>query len=99
MRVKIDWSRVEADDVRKAVADYDRRGAGDFLRRYGYAPTTTYDLFLGGRTYPPKAILGTAFELATGERLSPADFEGGRAGAVKILSRLGFDVRSRDGAE
>lgn len=30
------------------------------------------------RRYPPKAILGTAYELATGRRLASTDFEGGR---------------------
>jgi hypothetical protein len=32
------------------------------------------------RRNPPKAILGTAYELATGHRLATADFEGGKTG-------------------
>ncbi len=40
-----------------------------------------------------KAILGTAYELATGQRLAPGDFEGGKDGAVKVLERLGFTVQ------
>jgi hypothetical protein len=98
MRKNIDWARVDARDVLSAIEEFDRLGAADFLRRYGFAPTTTYDLRVNERTYPPKAVLGAAFELATGERLSPSDFEGGRTGAVKILSRLGYEVRERDRA-
>jgi len=33
------------------------------------------------RHYPPKAILGTAYEFATGQRLASGDFEGGKTGA------------------
>jgi hypothetical protein len=40
-----------------------------------------------------RAILGTAYEIATGQRLAPADFEGGKAGAVRVLGKLGFTVQ------
>lgn len=43
--------------------------------------------------YPHKAILGTAYELATGQRLAAGDFEGGKAGAVRVLGKLGFTVQ------
>jgi hypothetical protein len=39
--------------------------------------------------------LGTAYELATGERLASADFEGGKSGAVKVLGNLGFTVEEK----
>jgi hypothetical protein len=45
------------------------------------------------RRYPPKAILGTACEFATGQRLASGDFEGGKSGAVKVLGNLGFAVQ------
>ena len=45
------------------------------------------------RHYPPKAILGTAYEFATGQRLASGDFEGGKSGAVKVLGNLGFTVQ------
>jgi hypothetical protein len=51
-----------------------------------------YELVHGERSYPPKAILGTAYEFATGERLASGDFEGGKAGAVRLLGKLGFTV-------
>jgi hypothetical protein len=37
--------------------------------------------------------LGTAYEFATGQRLASGDFEGGKAGAVKVLGSLGFTVQ------
>jgi len=43
---------------------------------------------------PPKAILGTAYEFATGRRLASTDFEGGKSGAVKVLGKLGFTVQA-----
>jgi hypothetical protein len=91
------WSRVTEADVVRAIEEYDRLGASDFFEVHGYAPATTYELVRGGSTYPPKAILGTAYEFATGERLASPDFEGGRAGAVKVLTALGFDVRAKQG--
>jgi hypothetical protein len=39
--------------------------------------------------------LGTADEFATGRRLDSSDFEGGKSGAVKVLSTLGFNVQKR----
>jgi hypothetical protein len=40
-------------------------------------------------------ILGTAYELAAGQRLGSGDFEGGKSGAVAVLRRLGFTVQER----
>jgi hypothetical protein len=92
------WERVAPADVERALQEYDRLGAERFFAEHGFAPTTTYDLVWQERRYPPKAILGTAYELATGERLASGDFEGGRSGAVRVLGRLGFTVRRRDPA-
>jgi hypothetical protein len=88
-----DWSQVTQADVTRALAEYDRLGPERFFAEHGFAPTTTYELVQDGRRYPPKAILGTAYRLATGHRLASADFEGGKSGAVKVLGELGFDVR------
>lgn len=95
----IDWSAVEPAHVMQAVQEYDRVGADDFLARRGFGPTTTYDLVVGDRRYPPKAILGAAYQIAIGNRLNSGDFEGGRAGAVRVLTRLGFDVERRSDHE
>jgi hypothetical protein len=89
MSHSVDWSPVTAGHVKSAIQEYDRLGAHDFFKQHGYAPSEG--------AYPPKAILGTAYELATGRRLAATDFEGGKNGAVKILTGLGFRVIPRQG--
>jgi hypothetical protein len=95
MTRSIAWDNVTRADVVRAVQEYDRLGPAQFFAAHGFAPTTTYDLVWEDRLYPPKAILGTAYEIATGERLASGDFEGGKTGAVKVLGQLGFTVRPR----
>jgi len=89
------WGQVTNADVMRAIREYDRLGPERFFSKHGFAPTTTYELIWDKRRYPPKAILGTAYELATGQRLGSGDFEGGKTGAVKVLGELGFTVQAR----
>jgi hypothetical protein len=89
------WDPVTRDEVVRAIHEYDQLGAEAFFSAHGYAPTTTYDLVWDKHRYPPKAILGTAYEFATGTRLASGDFEGGKSGAVKVLGNLGFTVQPR----
>jgi hypothetical protein len=91
----VTWDPVTRDDVVRAIQEYDRLGPEAFFSTHGFAPTTTYDLVWDERRYPPKAILGTAYEFATGQRLASGDFEGGKSGAVKVLGKLGFTVQAR----
>jgi hypothetical protein len=94
----IEWQQVSADDVVRAMEEYDRLGADQFFSVHGFAPATTYELIHENQVYPPKAILGTAYEFATGTRLSSGDFEGGKAGAVRVLHELGFTVEPQQRA-
>jgi hypothetical protein len=89
------WDDVTRTDVLHAIQEYDRLGAEGFFSAHGFAPTTTYELVWDERRYPPKAILGTAYEFATGQRLASGDFEGGKTGAVKVLGKLGFTIQKR----
>ena len=89
----IAWDKVTREDVLRAIQEYDDLGPQRFFSEHGFAPTTTYELVWDERRYPPKAILGTAYEFATGARLASGDFEGGKSGAVKVLGSLGFTVR------
>jgi hypothetical protein len=91
----VEWDQVTPDHVLRALKEYDRLGPAGFFSAHGFAPTTTYDLIWDERSYPPKAILGTAYEFATGKRLASGDFEGGKSGAVKVLTSLGFTVQPR----
>ena len=90
------WDQVTRTEVLRAMKEYDRLGPQGFFSAHGFAPTTTYELVWDDRSYPPKAILGTAYEFATGQRLASGDFEGGRTGAVKVLGNLGFTVQEKD---
>ena len=72
------WDRVTPRDVLRAIQEYDRPGPEQFFSAHGFAPTTTYELVGEERRFPPKAVLGAAYELATGQRLGPGDFEGAR---------------------
>jgi len=89
------WNQVNRADVLHAIKEYDRSGPERFFSEHGFAPTTTYELAWEGRRYPPKAILGTAYEFATGKRLDSSDFEGGKTGAVRVLGQLGFTVQEK----
>ena len=89
------WDRVTHDHVLRAIKEYNRLGPERFFSEHGFAPTTTYELVRENRPYPPKAILGVAYEFATGQRLASGDFEGGKSGAVKVLGQLGFTVEQK----
>jgi len=89
------WNQVTRDDVIRAIGEYDQLGPEAFFAQHGFGYTTTYDLLWEKRRYPPKAILGTAYEIATGQRLASGDFEGGRSGAVRVLGQLGFTVKPK----
>lgn len=88
------WDRVTRADVLRVVEEYDRLGAEGFFSARGFGPARSYELVIGSRRYPSKAILGAAYEVATGQRLGSGDFEGGKGGAVSVLGRLGFEVEA-----
>src|SRR5258708_2543493 len=93
------WDQVTHGDVLRAIREYDRLGPERFFSEHGFVRTTTYELVFDERRYPPKAILGTAYEFATGQRLGSGDFEGGKTGAVKVLGKLGFTIQAIRGAQ
>ncbi|MGW4490308.1 hypothetical protein ACWEOE_41685 [Amycolatopsis sp. NPDC004368] len=91
----VHWDQVARADVIRALDEYDQLGPDSFFATHGFAPSTTYELVWKGRRYPPKAILGTAYEFATGVRLASTDFEGGKSGAVSVLGKLDFTIEPR----
>jgi hypothetical protein len=91
----VTWELVTHSDVLRAIQEYDRLGETEFFSEHGFGPTTTYDLVWDKHPYPPKAILGAAYEFATGQKLRADDFEGGKTGAVRVLEKLGFVIQKR----
>jgi hypothetical protein len=91
----IAWDRVTREHVLRAIHEYDKLGPDRFFATSGFGPTTTYDLVVDKHRYPPKAVLGVAYELATGKKLASADFEGGKSGAVHVLEALGFTIEEK----
>ena len=91
----VTWDKVSRDDVERAIGEYDRLGPDAFFAEHGFSYATTYELVWDEHRYPPKAILGTAYEFATGDRLESGDFEGGKSGAVRVLEGLGFDIQRK----
>jgi hypothetical protein len=87
-----EWSRVDRSHVLAAMAEYDREGSKEFLRRYGFGRSRMYTLWHRGNEYDSKAILGVAYLHATGAAATFEDFRGGDSGAAKVLTDLGFDV-------
>ncbi len=88
-------AEVTRDDVLRAIQEYDRLGPEGFFSEHGFGPSRSYELDWDERRYPHKAILGTAYEFATGKRLGSSDFEGGKTGAVRVLGQLGFTVQEK----
>lgn len=87
-----DWSLVTRSHVLQAMAEYDRIGDREFLRRYGFGRSRIYTVWNDGQEYDSKAILGAAYFHATGTPAGSADFRGGEQGAATVLKEKGFDV-------
>ena len=85
---------ITADHVLEAARRIDA-GAG---RVFG--SPTRYEVLIGSKAYPPKALIGVAAGIATGVELGPDDFSSGvgPGQAVFVLKRLGFEVRQIDRA-
>jgi hypothetical protein len=94
----VTWDRVTHREVLRAIHEYDRLSPEQFFSEHGFAPTATYGLVWDDRRYPPKAILGTAYELAQWATTCSGDFESGKAGALRVLGKLGFSVQKKRGS-
>jgi hypothetical protein len=87
-----EWSVVARAHVLSAMREYDELGSREFLRRYGFGRSTAYTLWHQGKEYDSKAVLGVAYYHATGTVPRPDECSGGKDGAAKVLTDLGFDV-------
>jgi 5-methylcytosine-specific restriction enzyme A len=88
------WRDVTREAVLAAVAEYDKLGQDDFLRKYGFDRARSYLLIHDGRAYDSKAIIGAAHGFLRGETpLTSRQFSGGEATVGRLLRSLGFTVR------
>jgi hypothetical protein len=86
------FSSVTQQHILQAIAEYDARGAEEFLDVYGFAATDDYPLVHEGREYDSRAVIGVAHRFATGRIATPEEVESGLDTAVTILRRRGFTV-------
>jgi putative restriction endonuclease len=96
-----------ADDPANALPDtltaeqiLDAARQFDTGRTHRFADSTGYDVIVGSRRYPPKAIVGIAAELMTGNEYRPDDFSGGLGSkCFRLLEQAGYQIVEKDGAE
>ncbi len=86
------FNDVSHDHVLQAIAEYDERGADDFLEHYGFGSVREHLLWHEEKSYDAKAILGVAHQYATGDLAGSDEVRGGEDGAAKTLREIGFDV-------
>lgn len=85
-----DWNpeKIRKSHVRQAARTWREDG-----RYLNFRDSTSYDVLIDGKPYPPKAISSRAHELATGTALLPSEFGGARDGLWhRRLKELGFDI-------
>lgn len=78
--------------VEAALEEFDRVGRFAFLEKYGFGEAKEYFLITETGSYDSKAIFAVAYEREHGTRLSNEDFSGGKQGAAKWLSELGYTI-------
>jgi hypothetical protein len=92
------FEKVDQDHVLRAMSEFDRRGADEFLSHHGASGNREYMLIHGHKEYDARAILGVALQYAVGRVAQSEEFSDGGEGAAKVLQGLGFDVEFRGGA-
>lgn len=86
------FSAVTRQHILTAIAEYDDRGAANFLGVYGFVSTARERLVYEGRDYDARAILGVAHKHATGRVAMAEELAAGRMNAATILRKRGFEV-------
>jgi hypothetical protein len=85
---------IDNDDVLAAIAEYDRLGQDEFLKRYEFGKASKRRVVHNGKFYDSKALAGVAHGFATNDFWTAARPFGGTGpgGAVTILESLGFFI-------
>ena len=67
---------------------------------HAFAESTGFDVLFESRRYPPKAVVGVALEVMTGQPFGPYDFKGGLGSkCFRELNRLGFVIIRKGDSE
>ncbi|MDP9865595.1 MULTISPECIES: HNH endonuclease [Streptosporangium] len=88
---------VSHNDVRQAMAEFDRLGRDVFLSTYGFKEAKSYYVFEDGRFYDSKALYGVACKFGHGRVWESKDFSGGDATVGRRFRALGFKFLNLDG--
>ncbi|GAA1730842.1 hypothetical protein GCM10009809_27970 [Isoptericola hypogeus] len=85
------FSAVTRQHLLQSIAEYDSRGAANFLGVYGYLPSG--DMFdHEGARYDAAAVLGVAHRYATGRAATTDELTSGKVDTMALLHKRGFDV-------
>jgi len=68
---------IDAQAMKKAIAEFNERGRAQFLKRYGLLRSSKFYLIFGQRLYDTKALVAAAYRYATGKWLRYTKFSGG----------------------
>ena len=82
----IDWNQITGQAVEQALDEIDVKG----IPRERMS--TRYALEARGKRYPPKYVVGLAYEKATGKPVRPSEFGGGEGYANDTLRSLGYSI-------
>lgn len=85
--------------VEDALDEFDRIGRFAFLDKHGFGEAKEYFLITDTGLYDSKAIFAAAYEREHGVRLTSDDFSGGKQGAARWLSDLGYTIEGLDAKE
>ncbi len=88
------------DDIKKpesidaALAEFQKLGRPDFLKKYGFGQSREYFLVKSGVLFDSKAVVGAAhgYEFPNLGSLRPNQFSGGEQTVARKLRELGFNV-------
>lgn len=89
----------DRDAVDATIAEFDRIGRDTFLDRYGFGEAKEYFLVTEHGRYDSKAIFGAAYERQHGVLPTREEIDGGKSGAARRLSELGYTVEGIDSPE
>ncbi len=88
------FDKVQKEHILQGIKDFEEKGMPN-----EYGPSSTYDLVVEGKPYPPKAIMAYANFHASGRKIE-SYFKGGLGtDCFKKYEELGFEVLAKNATE